>query len=125
MEIDPQLIGVTRVAAEGYAIAEGDGWVVGLRTVLTDELRREGMARDVVRLIQDARKKAGLDVAERINLSLNASGDVIDIIRQQTGYIAGEVLAKAISFTPEPAYPFRSQASIGGVKIEIAFDRHI
>ena len=55
-------------SAEGFACAEDSGYLVGLDTSLDDELRREGLARELVRAVQDARKQAGLEVSDRIEL---------------------------------------------------------
>jgi isoleucyl-tRNA synthetase len=57
---------------EGYAAVEDRGCLAALRTELTPELLREGLMRDAVRLVQDARKQAGLEVADRIELALDA-----------------------------------------------------
>jgi isoleucyl-tRNA synthetase len=123
VEIDPRMVILTRVAAPGYAVAELDRWVMGLDTTITEELRNEGLARDLVRLVQEARKKAKLDVADRINLSLSGSADIAGIIQQHKDYIAGEVLATSITVAPAPAYPFRTSAPLSGSNVEIAFER--
>jgi len=66
---------------------------------LTPQLRRAGLARDVVRLIQDARKRAGLDVSDRIEAWWQADGDELTAaIRENADRITAEVLA--VSFEP-------------------------
>ena len=50
----------------GFAVAEDGGYVVALNTEITEELRREGLARDLVRTVQDARKEAGLEISDHI-----------------------------------------------------------
>jgi isoleucyl-tRNA synthetase len=116
-------IGAKKPAAD-YAVAEEGGYLVGLYTMLTPELKKEGAARDLVRLIQDARKKAGLEVSERIDLQISAPPQFVEIVSDQMDYISGEVLAKSISFNGESSYPHRAQIKVAGSALEIAFRKH-
>ncbi len=70
----------------------GGGFVV-LDTAVTPELEAEGVARDLVRAVQQARRDAGLDVSDRIALSLVATADVADAARTHADLIARETLA--------------------------------
>ena len=73
--------------------------VVVLDTVLTPELEAEGLARDVVRLVQNARKDDDLVVTDRIDLLVVAVSDPVrSAIEQWNDYIAEEVLAKTLEF---------------------------
>jgi isoleucyl-tRNA synthetase len=80
-------------APDGYAGVADKGTQVMLDTRVTPELKAEGMARDVVRLVQDARKDAGLDVADKIALHLGASGELAAAIETHKATIAGETQA--------------------------------
>jgi isoleucyl-tRNA synthetase len=64
---------------------------------VTPELRRAGLAREVVRLVQEARKARGLDVTDRIDLAWAADGEVGDALREHGGLVAGEVLATSFA----------------------------
>ena len=66
---------VTETPREGWAVATDAGETVALDLTITPELRRAGLARDVVRLVQEARKTAGLEVTDRIELWWAADGD--------------------------------------------------
>lgn len=66
---DPAVILVTYQAQEGQHVASNHGIVVSLDLTLTKELREEGLARDIVRNIQDARKQIGCDITDTIRLS--------------------------------------------------------
>jgi isoleucyl-tRNA synthetase len=70
-----------------------------LDTEVTAELASEGLARDAVRHIQQARKDAGLDVSDRIALSLTADGSSIEALRTHSEFIASETLALEVSIT--------------------------
>ena len=72
------------------------GEVVALDLTLDDSLRHRGLAREVVRLVQDLRKNSGLDVSDRIHLHLEG----LDMIEEHFDYIAREVLAVSIDLGP-------------------------
>jgi isoleucyl-tRNA synthetase len=71
----------------------GAGGFVVLDTVITPELEAEGLARDVVRAVQQARKDAGLDVSDRIRLEIEGDGIALLAIREHQDLIARETLA--------------------------------
>jgi isoleucyl-tRNA synthetase len=64
---------VTQTPRAGWAVASADGETVALDVTINAELRRAGLAREVIRLVQDARKASGLDVGDRIELRWSAS----------------------------------------------------
>ncbi len=78
----------------------GSGGLIALDTKVTLELAAEGTARDVVRVIQQARKDASLDVSDRITLAIGADGDVADAVRAHQAFIAGETLATDVRLLP-------------------------
>lgn len=81
-------------AEEGQsATVLGSGSFVVLDTQLDEELKAEGYARDLVRAIQDARKQAGLDISDRINLTLQVPNEHVAAARTHADMIAHEVLA--------------------------------
>jgi isoleucyl-tRNA synthetase len=92
-------------AASAIAFLSGDGFVI-LETATTPELEAEGLARDVIRAIQDTRKAAGLDVSDRIDLAVTGSdaGD-IEALAAFAETIAAETLAVSWRFeqAPDPA----------------------
>ncbi|MDX1434849.1 MAG: isoleucine--tRNA ligase, partial [Gammaproteobacteria bacterium] len=73
LAFEPDDVLVESIAAEGYACAEEGGYLVGLDTRLDDALLREGLARELVRTVQEARKQAGLEVSDRIVLRVSGS----------------------------------------------------
>ena len=75
----------------------GSNGLIALDTAVTPELVAEGTARDVIRVIQQARKDAGLDVSDRITLTVGADGQVADAVRAHADFIAGETLATELT----------------------------
>jgi isoleucyl-tRNA synthetase len=83
---------VETTSAEGFASAEAGGYLVGLETTLTDELLQEGLARELVRTVQEARKSAGLEVSDRIVLDIDGDDAVMTALDSHRGYIGTETL---------------------------------
>ncbi len=93
MELTPGDLIVETSAAEGYACAEDAGYLTELDTALTDELVNEGLAREIVRSIQDARKQAKLEVSDRIVLGVSGSAGVEKALAAHRDYVMTETLA--------------------------------
>jgi isoleucyl-tRNA synthetase len=78
----------------------GSGGLIALDTTLTQALLAEGAARDVVRVVQQARKDAGLGVSDRIALVIGADGATAGAVRAHQAFIAGETLAVSLDVVP-------------------------
>ncbi len=85
-EYNSSIVLVTYVAKEGYHVASSKGIVVSLDLQITDELKKEGLARDIVRNIQDARKNLGCDIMDtvKVEISDNAPVEWLEYICQET-----------------------------------------
>ncbi len=94
---------VKAMAKEGFAVAEDGAYVAALVTTLTPELIAEGLAREFVRRVQDLRKTANLDVADRIELFVEASAGLNSAIEAHADYIRTETLTVKLSFAAPPA----------------------
>ena len=120
-ELNPDEILVDNVAAEGYAVESDGTYTVGIATEVTPELRSEGYVRDIAHIVQNMRKNAGLEISDRIHLTINApeGSDVATAIASYTDYIASETLAVGINgeIADEVA---RDRHSVDGVEVEIA-----
>ncbi|MBJ7451811.1 MAG: isoleucine--tRNA ligase [Blastococcus sp.] len=84
---------VTETPREGWTVASGGGLTVALDLALTPELERAGVFREVVRLVQEARKNTGLEVSDRIELTWSAEGTVARAVEEHAESLAAEVLA--------------------------------
>ncbi|HEY3715401.1 MAG TPA: class I tRNA ligase family protein, partial [Jatrophihabitantaceae bacterium] len=89
------MVVISETPRSGWAVAASGPDTVALDLELTHELRLLGTLRDVVRLVQDARKNAGLEVTDRIELwwRVGGSPEPAEAIRQHAGQLAAEVLA--------------------------------
>ncbi|NRH30118.1 isoleucine--tRNA ligase [Rhodococcus sp. MS13] len=99
IELLPEEYTQKLVAAEPdstAALPDGAGLVV-LDSVVTEELEAEGWAKDRIRQLQDARRAAGLDVSDRINVVLEVPQDCKEWAERHRELIAGEVLATSFS----------------------------
>lgn len=97
---------ITETPREGWSVASDSGATVALDLEITPELRRAGLARDVIRLVQEARKNSGLDVADRIALRWAAAdAELEEALAEHARLVADEVLATDFaSGAPEEGY---------------------
>ena len=82
----------------GLTVASESGLTVALDTSITDELRNEGIARELVNRVQNIRKDAGFEVTDRIRLTLETSAEIQQAIAANKSFVSDEVLATDILF---------------------------
>ena len=97
---------------EGWQVANEGNITVALDITINDELRNEGIAREVVSKIQNLRKSEGFEVTDRINLIFNGDEEIQNAINKNLDYVKSETLSNIIQFNVE---------SSGG--IDIIFDK--
>jgi isoleucyl-tRNA synthetase len=102
---------------EGYQVESEAGHAVALALELDDELRAEGLAREIVHAVQNARKAAGLEVSDRIELGLGGDDELIAAARSHEDYIAGETLATSVRYAADGA---AATSTIEGRELRIA-----
>jgi isoleucyl-tRNA synthetase len=114
LDLLPDELLVESSSPEGYAVAEGDGVLTALNTQLTAELEAEGLARELVRNIQDARKSAGFEIADRINIALEGVGEgaLADALRTWGDYIRSETLADTLTLGSMPSGAHREEMDL-------------
>ncbi len=102
------------------ALSTNDALVI-LDLEITEELRKEGIARDLVRMIQQARKDANLNITDRITLQVEGDADVITAFDQYKDYIAEQTLASSAAKAAPQG--FKAEGEIEGKKITIGLSK--
>ncbi|MFN2543113.1 MAG: isoleucine--tRNA ligase [Actinomycetota bacterium] len=120
IEIGPEDVNLTQETLEGWGVAAEGGVTVALDLDLTPDLRLEGLAREVVRLVQDARKAAGLDVTDRIALGLEAEGDLAEAIGRHRDTIAAETLAVEVTKSAVADPLFDQESAVEGTTVRVS-----
>jgi isoleucyl-tRNA synthetase len=95
----PEEVEVRAQAKAGFAVANDGAYLAALVTELTPELVREGLAREFVRRVQDLRKSANLEVADRIRVFVTATPGLKDAIEANRDYVTAETLTVELSFS--------------------------
>jgi isoleucyl-tRNA synthetase len=117
-EIGPDDVTLVLQPLEGYQVERSGTHAVALNLELDDELRREGLAREVVHAVQAARKNAGLDVEDRISLTLAGDEELLAAAREHEDYVAGETLATSLGF--DGTHGEGESAEIEGKRLSIS-----
>jgi isoleucyl-tRNA synthetase len=105
---------------EGYQVERSGTHAVALNLEVDDVLRREGIAREVVHAVQAARRNAGLNVEDRVALTLGGEEELLAAARAHEEYVTGETLATSISYEPAAA---GERAAIEGRELVIRVER--
>ncbi|QEL13977.1 isoleucine--tRNA ligase [Limnoglobus roseus] len=122
--LDSADIAIEYVAADGWAGVVDRGTQVAIDARLTPELRAEGLSRDVIRFVQDARKNAGLDLSDKIVLSLSASSpELAAAIRTHREAIAAAVQATEWVEGPLPSAAHTAAVKVDGLELTIALQK--
>jgi isoleucyl-tRNA synthetase len=116
---------LTMKAPEGYSVEREGAHAVALDLAIDDSLMREGRSREIVHAVQNARKSAGLEVENRIELILSGDPALIEAAREHETYVSGETLAVSLSLGEgdSAAMDYREQSEIEGLALEIALSR--
>ena len=117
IDLSPAEILVKSNPAEGLAVAADKLITVALDTVITPELRAEGLAREIVRQMQEMRKNAGFEIADRITLFYKADGALEEVMRSWAAYIGAETLATEMIAEIPPADAYIEKPIIDGESV--------
>jgi isoleucyl-tRNA synthetase len=123
LELEPEELMLEVRSVPGYAAASEYGFAVALDLTLTEQLRREGLARELVRHVQQARKAAGLNIDDRIVLYIKGEGLLQDAVEAAKEYIASETLAVQLLASDPPSDAFVSTVRVDGQEVRLALKR--
>ncbi len=82
----------------GFLVATENGLTVALDNTISEELRQEGIARELINRVQNLRKDSGLEITDRITLTIECSENLMQAIAKNQDYVCNEVLANTITF---------------------------
>ncbi|MGD9093066.1 MAG: class I tRNA ligase family protein, partial [Anaerolineales bacterium] len=101
-KILPEEVEVHMEARTGLTVAAEGAYLAALKTELTDDLVQEGLAREFIRRVQDMRRQAGFNIADRISINMICSPNLARAMEIHRDYIMGETLAVELSFGEVP-----------------------
>ncbi len=119
--LTPDDVQIRAASHEQFALAQDGALAVALDTHLTDTLREEGLAREVVRALNDLRKTAGFEIADRVLVTVTADAAITSAVTAHHDWIATEVLATELTVGPVTGDVHELQ--IGGADLRVAITR--
>ena len=119
--LHPEDMALVMEPLDGYQVESESGRAVALALELDDDLIREGLAREVVRAVQNARKDSGLEITDRIELALSGDEELLAAARRHDAYLTGETLATSVAFGSSGDDPIRIE--VDGRPLEISLLR--
>ncbi len=94
--LTPEDFEVQEEERPGFSTARGQSYLVAVSTEISPELRAEGLARELVRQVQETRRAAGFEVSDRIRLTVGCEEGLQEAVKNFASYIAGETLAVSL-----------------------------
>jgi len=122
VELLPEEVLVEARAKEGMSVVEEDGYIVALDIHITEELKDEGLARELVHRIQNLRKRAGFEVTDRIVLSYQAPSRLRRALERFREYVMAETLCVELRES-EPEGEASSAEQIEGLEARLGISR--
>jgi isoleucyl-tRNA synthetase len=120
VELDPETILVSTEPVPGLAVASDKYITVGIDATLTPALKAEGLAREIVRRVQDMRKTAGFNIEDRITTCYQAEGALVNVFTTWGEYIAAETLTTRLLYAPPIEGAYVEENKIDGEKLILA-----
>jgi len=124
VDVGPDEVEVRATSHAELALAQDGGYAVALDTTLDDELRREGLARELARKLNDLRKASGLEISDRVRVTLWVGEELADAARHHAPWIKGEVLAEEWDVSPgEPPDDGVAQLDVDGLPASVRLEK--
>ncbi|MFW6234410.1 MAG: isoleucine--tRNA ligase, partial [Spirochaetota bacterium] len=121
LELDAGKVEVQRLERENLKVLNEGSLTVALDSEITEELRREGIIRDLIRAVQNLRKSRGLDVTDRIRVRIAAPEDVLPAVEDFRDYFMNETLTTEVSI--EEAIEGGDTALCGDSSVNLALEK--
>jgi isoleucyl-tRNA synthetase len=123
IEFDPDSFLVDVESPEGFAAIEEGSYLVALNTTLTPELIQEGQVRQLIRILQTARKKANLNVSDYIELGLMVDDDLLPALQSNVEVVKREGLVADLKFEALKTADYTEETTIDNNKVTITLRR--
>ncbi len=120
LELTPESILVNTEPLPGLAVAAEKNLTVAIDASITPELKSEGLARELVRRVQDMRKKAGFNIEDRITTCYQAQGELAQVFTRWAGYIQSETLTTQLLDAPPVEGAYVEEFELEGEKLVLA-----
>jgi isoleucyl-tRNA synthetase len=133
MTLAPEEVLVEAKQREGFAVVEDGGYAVALNKTITPELKREGLLRDVVRFIQDGRKKADFQISDKISVyylvtrdANNLGSDLAEALESPDAvrYLQAETLSTSVSEGNAPENASIQEVELDGALLQLGLVRN-
>jgi isoleucyl-tRNA synthetase len=124
VDLAPGEILVNTQPVEGLAVASDKQITVAVDATLTPDLRREGLAREVVRRVQAMRKDAGFDISDRITTYYVATGELAQVFSTWSDYIQAETLTTSLVAGEPPEGAYQEVQKVEGEPITLGVKRN-
>ncbi|GAB1542538.1 isoleucine--tRNA ligase [Scytonema sp. NUACC21] len=120
---EPEAFLIQAQSPDNYVALEEYGYLAAINTQVTPELIQEGLIRDTIRLLQNARKQAKLEVSDRIDLGVTTSGALLESLKVHLELVKNEVLARNIFFKELENADYREQIDVNGTPLVISMNK--
>ncbi len=118
----PEEVSIETVASEGYYLQSEGGRAIALDTVITEELKLEGFARELVNKIQTTRKEAGFEVSDRIDTIVSGGPDSMKALEVHRDYLMKETLSVSLA-QGKPEGEYVREWDVNGEKVTVGVNR--
>ena len=119
VEVATSEVEVTTVPIEGYSLMGDNDLLVGVNTVVNEQLEREGIARDIVRRVQALRKEADFDIDDHIATYYSGDPKIEAVFKSEAEYIQAETLSDMLTRGDPPTEAYVSEFSVDGLEMTL------
>jgi isoleucyl-tRNA synthetase len=110
-------------SVDGYLVNQEDGYLVAVNSALTDDLRDEGLARELVHRIQNLRRDAGFEITDRIVTYYQGPAEVDRVMRRHADYVQQETLSEALVAGPPADGASAEAQKVEGMEVTLGVKR--
>ena len=121
--LEPSDILITATELDGVSSSTDGGYAVGISSEVSEELEKEGIAREFVHRVQNMRKSAGFEISDRILLCVRDSSQIGSVLGEYSEYVSQEILADRLNQDLTGAESFTEDHDISGEHMTISIKK--